>query len=110
MPTIGELVRREVGILGAEPYAAIFGEGVAYHPRNAIAVLEHRARGQALIDLLIALQELGLWDAEVLEVNATSGPGWMDVMEPVSDDGEGEPIEFPEGRIRIIVLPKKGDE
>ena len=51
-----------------------------------------------------ALSSLGLWDAEVLEMNATSGPGWMDLMEPV---GEGEPLDLPEGRVRFIVLPKE---
>ena len=50
------------------------------------------------------LSSLGLWDAEVLEMNATSGPGWMDLMEPV---GEGEPLDLPEGRVRFIVLPKE---
>ena len=108
--TVGELVRREVGILGAEPYAAIFGEGVAYHPRNAIAVLEHRARGQALIDLLIALQELGLWDAEV-QWAQWEGEGYTgyDLLQVWGDERPTRASQEP-GAFRIIVLPTKGSE
>uniref|UniRef100_A0A6M3KMB8 Uncharacterized protein n=1 Tax=viral metagenome TaxID=1070528 RepID=A0A6M3KMB8_9ZZZZ len=53
------------------------------------------------------LQELGIWDAEVYEMQATSGPGWMDLVQPVpsDDDADVPALDLPEGQVRVIVLP-----
>jgi len=57
--------------------------------------------------LLPIFERVGIWDAEVYELLATSGPGWMDLMQPVpsDDDADVPALDLPEGQVRVIVLP-----